>query len=186
MAATTVAPAQPSRWWIPLLEGVLAIILGILLLMRPIAASATVVLALGLYWLVVGILELVGLLRDRTAWGWRLFMGIIGVLAGGVILSGFLGGATLQDMLGTTFAVGLAFSVVIGVMAIVYGIVALISAFRGGGLAAGIMGGLGILFGLLIIANPLAATLGLPVALGILFIAAGIFMVIAAFRLRSA
>lgn len=185
MAANTAA--APTKWWIPLVEGALAIILGILLLMNPMRTSAALVFALGLYWLVVGILELVGLLRDRTAWGWRLFMGIVGILAGGIILRGFLGeNKGLESMLGTTVAVGLTFSVVIGIMAVVYGIVALIAAFRGGGWGAGIMGALGIIFGLLIMANPLAATVGLPMALGIVFIFAGIFMLVAAFRLRSA
>lgn len=185
MAANTAA--APTRWWIPLVEGILAIILGILLLMNPLRTSAALVLALGLYWLVVGILELVGLLRDRTAWGWKLFMGIIGVLAGGVIISGFLGQNTgLESMLSTTKIVGFAITWVIGFMAIMYGIVALIAAFRGGGWAPGIMGALGILFGILILANPVAATLGLPMALGLVFIFAGIFMLVAAFRLRSA
>lgn len=186
MAANTAA--APTRWWIPLVEGILAIILGILLLMNPLRTSAALVLALGLYWLVVGILELVGLLRDRRAWGWKLFMGIIGILAGGVIISGFVGGRGmgLESMLQTTKVVGFAITWVIGFMAIMYGIVALIAAFRGGGWAPGAMGALGILFGLLILANPVAATLGLPMALGFVFIVVGIFMLVAAFRLRSA
>lgn len=183
--AATAAPAKTTRWWIVLVEGILAIILGLLLLTNPIKASGALVLALGLYWIIIGILELVGLLRDRSAWGWKLFVGIIAILAGGVIVSGFLGGQSdLQTMLGTTFAVGLAFSWVIGFMAIMYGIIALIAAFRGGGWGAGIMGVLGILFGILILANTAAATIGLPIALGILFVFAGIFMLVAAFRAR--
>ena len=183
--AATAAPARTTRWWIVLVEGVLAIILGLVLLTNPIKASGALVLALGLYWIIIGILELVGLFRDRSAWGWKLFVGVVALLAGGFIVGGFIGDdASVKSMLGTTAAVGFALTWVIGFMAIMYGIVALIAAFRGGGWGAGIMGGLGILFGILILANPVAATVGLPVALGILFIFAGIFMLVAAFRMK--
>ena len=69
-------------------------------------------------------------------------------------------------------------------MAIIYGIVALIAAFRGGGWGAGVMGILGIVFGLLILGNKVIAAASLPFALGIVFIFAGIFMLVAAFRSR--
>ena len=183
--AATAAPAKTTKWWIILVEGILAIILGILLLTNPIKSAGALVLALGLYWIIIGILELIGLFRDRTAWGWKLFVGIIAIAAGGVIVSGFLGGGTdLASMLATTFAVGLAFAWVIGFMAIMYGIVALIAAFRGGGWGAGVMGVLGIVFGLMILGNTVVAAASLPIALGILFIFAGIFMLVAAFRAK--
>ena len=181
----TAAPAKASKWWILLVEGILAIILGILLLTNPIKTAGALVLALGIYWIIIGILDLVSLFRDRTAWGWKLFVGIIALLAGGVIVTGFLGGsADLATMLGTTAAVGVAFAWVIGFMAVIYGIVALIAAFRGGGWGAAIMGVLGILFGLLILGNTLIAAASLPIALGILFIFGGIFMLVVAFRMR--
>ncbi len=183
--AATAAPARTTKWWIILVEGILAIILGILLLTNPIKSAGALVLALGIYWIIIGILDIVSLFRDRTAWGWRLFIGIIALLAGGVIVSGFLGGgADLATMLSTTFAVGLAFAWVIGFMAIIYGIMALIAAFRGGGWAAGVMGVIGILFGLLILGNKIVAAASLPIALGILFIFGGIVMLVAAFRAR--
>ncbi|MCA9870186.1 MAG: DUF308 domain-containing protein [Caldilineae bacterium] len=183
--AATAAPKDSTKWWIILVEGILAIILGLLLLVNPIKTAGALVLALGIYWIIIGILDLVSLFRDRTAWGWKLFVGIIALLAGGVIVSGFLGGGSdLATMLGTTFAVGLAFAWVIGFMAIIYGIVALIAAFRGGGWGAGVMGVIGILFGLLILGNTAIAAASLPIALGILFIFGGIVLLVAAFRAR--
>ena len=140
---------------------------------------------MGIYWIIIGILDLVSLFRDRTAWGWRLFIGIIALLAGLVIVSGFIGNdRPLAEALATTAAVGVAFAWVIGFMAVIYGIVALIAAFRGGGWGAAIMGVLGILFGLLILGNTLIAAASLPIALGILFIFGGIFMLVVAFRMR--
>ncbi|MCB0252965.1 MAG: DUF308 domain-containing protein, partial [Anaerolineae bacterium] len=75
--AATAAPKDSTKWWIILVEGILAIILGLLLLVNPIKTAGALVLALGIYWIIIGILDLVSLFRDRTAWGWKLFVGII-------------------------------------------------------------------------------------------------------------
>lgn len=186
MTAGALAAPKPVKWWFPLIQGILSIIVGALFLMRPVQTSKTAILILGIYWLLIGILDLVGLFRDRTAWGWKLFTGILGIVAGGIIISGFLGDATTLDRLMTTAMVGVAFAWVIGFMGLFYGIVALISAFRGGGWAAGIIGVLAIVFGIIILANPLATAAGLPFVIGIWLLVAGIFLIIAAFRLRSA
>lgn len=186
MTAEALSAPKPVKWWFPLIQGILSIVVGLLFLIRPVATSKSAVLVLGLYWLILGILDLIGLFRDRTAWGWKLFTGIIGILAGGVIISGFLGDATTLDRLMTTAMVGVAFAWIIGFLGIVYGIVALISAFRGAGLAAGILGALTIVFGIIILANPVATALGLPLVIGIWLLVGGIFLIIAAFRLRSA
>lgn len=185
MTATATAPANTTKWWVLLVQGILAIILGILLLTNPIKTTGALVLALGIYWMIIGVLDLISLFRDRTAWGWKLFVGIIALLAGGIIVGGFIGSDSgVLSMLGTTAAVSWALVWVIGFMAVIYGIVALIAAFRGGGWAAAIMGVLGILFGLLILGNTFVAVASLPFALGILFIFGGIFLLVAAFRLR--
>jgi uncharacterized membrane protein HdeD (DUF308 family) len=139
------------------------------------------VLGLGLFWFVVGIIDLIRLFSDRTYWGWRLFSGILGILAGGLIVSGILG---QNHPLGTAFVVGSTFTLVLGIMTIIYGVIGLIAAFRGEGWWPGVLGAIGILFGLFMLANPLATTLALPYSLGIVLIAGGIFLIIAAFRMR--
>jgi uncharacterized membrane protein HdeD (DUF308 family) len=186
MTATAMAAPKPLPWWFPLIQGILSIVVGILFLVNPVATSKTAIALLGAYWLILGILDLVGIFRDRTAWGWKLFSGIIGILAGGVILSGFLGDSTSLDRLLTTAMVGVAFAVVIGVLGIMYGIVLLISAFRGAGFGAGILGVLTLIFGFIILANPLATAVGLPLVIGVWLIVGGIFLLFAAFRMRSA
>lgn len=186
MTAAAFAKPEAPKWWVPLVFGILAIIVGILFFVKPVYTSAIAVGLLGVYWLVLGVVEIIRLFQDRTAWGWKLFMGIIAILAGGVILQGFIGGGRLET-LATTMMVGVALAVVIGILAIVYGIVALIGAFRGGGWVMGILGVLSIFFGLLIaFRNPIASALSLPFALGILLLVEGIFLIIAGFRLRSA
>jgi uncharacterized membrane protein HdeD (DUF308 family) len=166
---------------LPLVEGILAIVLGLLFLANPVTTAVSFVLGLGLYWFVVGVIDLIRLFWDRTAWGWRLFSGIIGILAGGLIVSGILG---QNHPLGTAFVVGSTFTFLLGALTIAYGVIALIAAFRGEGWWPGVLGAIGIVIGLLMLFNPLPATLALPWSLGIVFVAGGIFLIIAAFRMR--
>jgi len=39
-----------------------------------------------LYWFVQGIFVLVGMFLARSAWGWKLFMGVLGIVAGIVVM----------------------------------------------------------------------------------------------------
>jgi len=181
MTTTAVVPARSGRWWLPLVEGILAILLGLMFLANPAITSVSFVLGLGLYWFVVGIIDLVRIFIDRTYWGWRLFTGILGIVAGGLIVSGILG---QNHPLGTAFVVGSTFTFLLACLTIAYGVIALIAAFRGEGWWPGVLGGFGILFGLLMLFNPWAATLALPWSLGIVLIAGGIFLIIVAFRMR--
>jgi uncharacterized membrane protein HdeD (DUF308 family) len=64
------------------------------------------------------------------------------------------------------------------------GVIALVQAFQGSGWGAGILGVLGILFGLVLIFNPFAAAVGLVWAAGIFGLVGGIALIIAAFRFR--
>ena len=180
-ATTTAVETSSGKWWIPLLEGILAILLGLMFLTSPGVTSVAFVLGLGFFWFVLGIIDIVRLFQDRSFWGWKLFTGILGILTGALIVSGMLG---QNHPLGTAFAVGSAFTFVLAVFTIAYGVIGLIAAFRGDGWWPGVLGGFGIVFGLMMLFNPWAATLALPWSLGIVLIAGGIFLIIAAFRMR--
>jgi uncharacterized membrane protein HdeD (DUF308 family) len=183
---TAMAAPKPSPWWLLLVQGILAIIVGALFFIQPVSTTKTAVFVLGAYWLILGILDLVGLFRDRTAWGWKLFTGIIGILAGGVILSGFLGDSGPLESYLTTAMVGVTIAWVIGFLGIMYGIIMLIAAFRGAGIGAGILGVLTMIFGFIILSNPIWTAIGLPFVIGIWLLVGGIFLIVAAFRMRSA
>lgn len=80
-----------KNWWLISLRGLVALILGIIMLaMQPVAAAAFLVIFIGVYALVDGIFALVvGIInrpphRDR---GWLIAEGIIGILAGIAILA---------------------------------------------------------------------------------------------------
>jgi uncharacterized membrane protein HdeD (DUF308 family) len=176
---TAVAADPGTRggvpWWLVLIEGIAALLIGAFLLAQPAATTLVLVQFLGWYWLIGGILSIVTIFIDSTRWGWKLVSGIIGILAGFVIIQSPLWSAILVP---TTLVW------VMGIFGIVIGVISLIQAFQGGGWGVGILGALSILFGLFLMFNPLAGALALPFTLGIFGIVGGIAAIIMAFRMR--
>ena len=73
----------------------------------------------------------------------------------------------------------------VGILALVQGILGLVLAFQGGGWGVGILGALGIIFGLILVANPVIGVVALPFVLGVFMLVGGIVAIVWAFRLRS-
>jgi uncharacterized membrane protein HdeD (DUF308 family) len=164
-----------TPWWLVLLNGIAALILGILLLTSPGSTVLILVQFLGIYWMVGGIFQIIGMFIDSTAWGWKLFAGIIGILAGISILNHPL---ISPLILGSTLVI------ILGVQGIFFGIAGLVAAFKGGGWGAGILSALSIVFGVVLLFNPILGAAALPWVLGIFGIVGGIAGIIAAFRMR--
>jgi uncharacterized membrane protein HdeD (DUF308 family) len=162
-------------WWLVLVQGIFALIIGFFLLIAPGKTTFLVVQFLGIYWLISGIFQIIGMFIDHSNWGWKLFGGVIGILAGF---------AVLNHPLWSTYLVPNVLVIIMGITGIIMGIVSLVQAFQGGGWGVGILGGLSILFGILLLANPIAATLALPWVFGIFGIIGGILGIIAAFKLK--
>lgn len=84
----TTASSQPSAdvqmcwfsatglfpWWVILLWGILAFIIGVMFLASPGITTLVFVTFLGAYWLVSGIFSLISLAIDRTDMGWKIFL----------------------------------------------------------------------------------------------------------------
>ena len=177
MTATTAEQAEGTQvpWWLVLIEGIALIILGLLLLANPAQTSVIVIQVLGIYWLIVGIIKIVSIFIDSSMWGWKLFAGIVGILAGILIL---------QHPLYAPLLVGAALVIILGIQGIIMGIVGLIQAFQGGGWGVGILGVVSVLIGILLLANIWLFTFSLPWVIGILAIVGGIIAIIAAFRVK--
>ncbi len=175
MTTTTNNPPQ-EKWWAPLLFGIISIILGLFFLLRPGITSVVAAKFIGIYWVVSGIIQLVHMFQDRTAWGWKLFLGIVSILAGLFLVFA----SPLEAILG----LGSAIIIVMGVWGLFMGIMLLIGAFKGAGWGAGIMGALSIFLGLILLRSPWAGALALPFVAGIFLIAGGIANIFQAFRLR--
>jgi uncharacterized membrane protein HdeD (DUF308 family) len=162
-------------WWLVLIEGIALIILGILLLINPGQTSVIVIQVLGIYWMISGIFQIIGMFLDHTAWGWKLFAGILGILAGIVVLN---------HPLWSPLVVGATIVIILGIQGIIYGGIGLYQAFKGAGWGAGILAALSILFGIVLLANVWVATFSLPWVIGIFAIIGGILAIVAAFRFR--
>ncbi|MCK4725252.1 MAG: DUF308 domain-containing protein, partial [Anaerolineales bacterium] len=163
-------------WWLVLIEAIAAIVIGLLLLINPGSTLAVLVRLLGFYFLFTGILSIISIFIDSSAWGWKLFSGILGILAGIVII---------EHPLWSTLIVPTTFIIVIAIFAIIIGVINLMHAFRGAGWGKAALGALSILLGVVLLSRPLLATLSLPLILGILALAGGFLALIDAFRLRG-
>lgn len=165
-----------THWWIFLIQGISSIILGILLVTNPAATAVSLVVFLGAYWLVSGIMDFVRLFTDSGQWGWHLVLGITGVLSGILVLRHpLLSTIATGTLLVSLLAIG---SLIMGVMGIIRGI----KEDGWGSIAIGIVN---VLIGLWLLFNPLRAVVALPIMLGIFALAGGVITIINSFRLKN-
>jgi uncharacterized membrane protein HdeD (DUF308 family) len=176
MTTYTESEDATFPWWLVLLEGIFAAIFGLLLLIAPGSTTLFLVQVLGFYLLIGGILRVVSIFIDHTLWGLKLVIGILGLIAGIVVL---------QHPLWSAIAIPTYLIYVIGFLAMFQGFGGLIQAFRGGGWSAGILGVLSIVFGLILVLNPLIGLVALPFVLGGFMLVGGIAAVVVSFRMRS-
>ena len=86
---------------------------------------------------------------DHTDWGWRLLTGVLGILAGILVV---------RNPLWATVLAPVTMVWVLGLLGIVIGAVGIVRAFRGSGWGAGILGALSLILGLILLAGNLVAT----------------------------
>jgi uncharacterized membrane protein HdeD (DUF308 family) len=176
MAAVSYSD-QRDIWWVFLLEGIAAIIFGILLLTAPAATLVALSLFLGLYLLFIGVLELVRVFVDRSVpWYWSLLIGVAGIIAGLVVLN---------HPLVTALAIPTAVVIYLGVLAIVMGVVGIIGAFMGGGFGSFLLGIVSLVIGVLLLGSPLTTALAVPFVFGIILLIEGVLLIIYAFRVKG-
>jgi uncharacterized membrane protein HdeD (DUF308 family) len=87
MDATIRALSQD--WWIFLMEGVLSIVFGVLLLFWPGPTAGVVIVLVGLFALltgIIGVFAAIGAAGSHQPWGWKLTTAILGVLVGLAIM----------------------------------------------------------------------------------------------------
>lgn len=170
---TTTAATLP--WWLVMIVGITVFIVGLLMLTSPGMTLIILVQLLGVYFLTTGILSLASIGIDRNLWAWKLISGILGVFAGLVVL---------RDPLWSAILVPKVLVIILAVEALIMGIAQGIHAFSGGGLGLGLLSILNIVFGLILLFNPLIGALALPIILGILAVIGGSLTSILAFVAR--
>lgn len=175
MSAVSVSSETQVPWWLFLIEGIALAILGILWLASPGMTTVIVVQFLGIYWLIAGIFRIVDMFLDHTMWGWKLVAGIVGIIAGILVV---------QHPLWSSAVVGATLVIILGIQGLIIGGIRIYEAYKGAGWGAVILGAISLLFGLILLFNVGVATLALPWVLGILSVVGGILVIVLAFRLR--
>jgi uncharacterized membrane protein HdeD (DUF308 family) len=168
---------QSSAWWVFLLQGAAGIVLGLMLLTAPGTTLVALVTFLGFYWLILGILSLARIFVDRSVpWIWSLLVGIVGIIAGILVL---------HHPLLAAITVPTVIVVILGVDGLIMGVLDIIGAFSGGGIGSFLLGLFNLLIGVLLLSSPVMAALAIPFIFGILLLVQGIALVIWAFRVRA-
>ena len=172
---TPSTPATGVPWWLVLLQGIFAIVLGLLLLSSPGMTTLVLIQFVGIYWLIAGVFNIVGIFLDHSMWGWKLFVGVLGIIAGLLVI---------QHPLWSTALIPTTLVIILGIMGLIFGIVGMIAAFQGGGWGAGILGVLSIIIGIALLGSPVMGAVALPYVIGICALVGGIAAIVQAFRMK--
>jgi uncharacterized membrane protein HdeD (DUF308 family) len=184
MTDTAVAPASGKDagavaypWWLLLIQGIAALVIGGLLLAYPAKTTVALVYFIGWWWLVTGIFDLGSLFVSREMWGWKVFSGILGIVAGGYIIGAPLVGAAV--VLGTV-------TLLLGINGMIIGVVDVVQAFQGAGWGKGILGVFSFVIGAVIAFNFTTFAKAMPWVWGIIAIGFGLAAIVMSFQVRKA
>ena len=178
---TETAKELLDLWWLWLVRGALAILFGVAAWAWPGMTIATLIWILGAYIVIDGFISIVGFFRHgELTWGRRVLLliwGVVEIIAGIVLwLAPGLGAVTMM--------------VIFGVWAMLTGMFLLVGPFTGDGhlmspWLQGLVGILGVLVGVYLVIEPGRGALATIWAIGVISIVYGIFLIVAAFRIRS-
>ena len=163
-------------WWLILLQGIAATILGVLLITQTGLTIASVTIFLGVYWCILGVMDLVHMFTNPAGWGWKLFSGIIGILAGLVLIRHPLWSAAI----GTSVLVW-----IVGTLGLLFGAIGVVRALGGGGWGMALSGLLSMVLGLLLIFHTAVTVVVLVYTVAIVAIVGGIIAIIGAIVMRA-
>lgn len=178
-SVSQVAREIGRSWWVFLLYGIVAIVFGLIAIMRPVEAATAMAWAAGIMALVEAGIGIVALFSKDApvSKGWLVFY----ILA-----------SALFGVLAVMFPLAIASSLilVLGAWLIIAGIYRVIFAIRVRKVIEGewwmILGGvLGVVLGVLFIAEPLAGMVTTSLWIGIIALVYGLFQVFASFRIRK-
>lgn len=176
--------AAADGWWLILLWGVLAILVGIAMVQAPIQSALALFTLFGIYFLVAGFVDIVASIAQRgPGWGWKLALGVLYVVAGFAVINN----TALSAIFGLqVLYFFVAFAAIFG------GIVNIIQAVLKIGktgfwpvLGTLLLGIFQLLIGMALLESPLAGTITLWFVLAFFAIAGGIVLIIQSFMVRS-
>ncbi len=174
--SVAIQASSRSSWWAIVLRGVLACIFGVVVLANPGVGIAALILMFAVYAAVDGVAALataIGHGRAGLPWGWWLVEGIVSLGIAALALA--RPGITL-----------LAVVLLVAFRAILLGLVELGGAIGGKEhdhrWLLGVTGVVSLLFGILLIANPLAGSVALVWVIGVYAVVFGVMLVVVGLR----
>ena len=180
MTSIDAGRAIKALWWLVLIRGVLAVVFGLYALFSPAGALLALVFVFGFYAIMDGVAALVvGFRHRRTShWGWHVAQGVVSLIAGFIAL--FWPGPTVLALV-LIIAV---WSIVLGVTEIIEAFTA--RKHGSSSWAWLLVGGIvAILFGIILIVSPAAGALTLLWVIGLFSLVFGVVYIVWAFRLRK-
>jgi uncharacterized membrane protein HdeD (DUF308 family) len=170
----------PHKWKVLLGSGVIAIILGALMLVWPGKTVLVATVLFGLYLLVVGGAQLFIAMASDLSGGGRALLFISGAVS--VILA-----VLTFRYFGEAFAI-LLFAVYIGISFIIRGVATTVAAISGAERSARgwdiFFGIMSVLAGIIVLLVPFTSIVTLAVVTGAFLVALGLFEIVSAFRTR--
>ena len=166
-------------WWALLIGGIALVVFGVLAFVWPMATLLVLALFFAASILIDGVFTVVGALRARdhaNNWWLWLLLGILGVVAGAI---GLLAPATAAAVLVLLLA---AYAIATGILMIWMGVKLRKEITREWLLI--LAGVVSVIFGAVIVWQPLAGLLGLVWAIGVWAILVGVLKIALAFRAR--
>ncbi|MED5814535.1 HdeD family acid-resistance protein [Mycolicibacterium sp. 050232] len=179
MESTAAPSLLPHLWKSALVGGILAILLGILVFIRPGAAIFVTAIFFGAYLLITGISQLVLAFSIRSSVGGRVLLFIGGAAALVLAVLCFINLQNSIELLAIWIGVGFIFR----------GVATAMSAIGDPALPGRvweiIVGIVSVIAGIIMFVAPLEGLVALTQVTGIILIVVGVFEVISAFGIRS-
>ena len=143
-------------WWVFVLLGVLSLVAGVILVIKPSHSLATLAVVFGIFLLLDGIVELISSFRREEGRALAAILGVLGVVVGIILIRH------------PTHAVN-AIGLVIGIWLVAAGVVRLVRAFVEGvrPLLRAAIAALEIVAGVVVVSNPHIGYATLAVLIGI-------------------
>lgn len=163
-------------WWVVLILGVVSLLVGILMLVRPFTAVNIAAIIFGIWLLVSGVFQLVQAFDSKLETISRVLNAITGVI--GIIL-GIICLESVEGRISLLILFLAIWWIMRGIVQIAVG-----ASNKGGGLYI-FLGILGIIAGVVVLVWPIGSLTVLTVVAGIWLVVLGLFEIIAAFRVRS-
>lgn len=173
-----------SVWWVVLLRGIALLILGGLLIAEPGVTLIILVKFLGAYFLVDGVFSIINSIMGRKhmeGWGWGIFMGVLEILTGIIVFA--------NPLFSTIITAG-ALVYFVAFFALFFGVLGIVTGIRVRKEIKGewsmIAGGvLAILFGAMLIVNPMASVAVYLIVMGVMALMGGFIQIFASFQIRK-